>query len=71
MSIEIRTKRPNHNEENELYPSEEIGRKALRKNLDAHRARGHLVSSNRTETLFTVRDKGGKLLQESEIISSV
>jgi hypothetical protein len=69
MSVTIRT-RANGQEHDELYATEREGRAALERNLQQHRADGHMVTPNGSRTLFTVKDENGVVIQESEIVPS-
>ena len=70
MSVTIRTL-SNGEANDELYAMESEGRAALERNLQEHRARGRTVTPNGSRTLFTVKDKNGVVIQESEIVPSV
>lgn len=67
MSVTIRT-RIGGEEYDELYATEREGLAALERNLERHRVSGRLVTPNGSRTLFTVTDRHGVVIQESEIV---
>lgn len=68
MSVRIRTRQPDGQTNEELYPGETEGFRALHRNLDAHRRLGHHITRNASHTLYTVTDARGVLVQESELL---
>jgi hypothetical protein len=70
MSIRIRTRRANGQENEELYPTEADGLQALERNLSVHRRAGHTVTTDPLGTRHTVTDANGNFVQESWVIRS-
>jgi hypothetical protein len=68
VSVRIRTRRPDGQTDEELYPGEMEGFRALHHNLDAHRRLGHHITRDASHTLYTVIDARGVLVQESEVL---
>jgi hypothetical protein len=68
MSIQIRTRRADGHEDEELHAREAEGMAALERNLSTHRSRGHTVTPNGSGTLYTVTDRHGVFVQESEVV---
>ena len=68
MSVRIRTRRPDGYANEELYPEETEGLRALHRNLDAHRRLGHNIARDASHTLYTVTDRRGVLVQETEVL---
>lgn len=70
MTVRIRTRRPGAQDQEDLYPGETEGFRALHRNLDAQRRLGHNITRDASHTLYKVTDQRGALVQESEVILS-
>jgi hypothetical protein len=68
VSVRIRTRWPDGQAIEQLYPGETEGFRALHRDLDAHRRLGHNISRDASHTIYTVTDGRGVLVQESEVV---
>jgi hypothetical protein len=68
VTVRIRTRGPDGHANEELYPGETEGFRALHRNLDAHRRLGHNITRDASHTLYTVTDRRGVFVQESEVV---